>query len=143
MLVYGVAHSDPSVCSPALTARSGGLFVTSFYRKLSLGCMVFDLFHAKQNVLQWYEIKRSCGFFFFQSALYCKLLQSPVLFSSGYVRKIPGSEITSFLLSSSIGHTVEVGISDCLWVFNVMVTSKSPKGSLEGGFNAGVKKCQC
>lgn len=105
--------------------------------------MVFDLFHAKQNVLQWHEIKRSYGFFFFQSALYCKLLQGPVLFSSGCVRKIPGSEITSFLLSSSIGHAMEVGISDCLRVFNVMVTSKSPKGSLEGSFNVGVRKCQC
>lgn len=64
-----VAHSDPlSVFSPALSTRSGGLLVTFCYRKLPSACTVFDLFHAKLNVLQWYEIKRNCEFFFFSSA---------------------------------------------------------------------------
>lgn len=40
----------PSVCSSALNAPSGGLLLTFCYRKLSLGCMVFDLSHAKQCV---------------------------------------------------------------------------------------------
>lgn len=48
-----------------LVAWSGDLPVTFCYRKHPLGCTVFDLFYAKQNVLQWYEIKRSRGFFFF------------------------------------------------------------------------------
>lgn len=141
--VYGVAHSDPLCMFSCSYCPIWWSVCYLLLQKAFLGLHGFWSLSCKTECVTVVWNKEKLWFFFFQSALYCKLLQSPVLFSSGYVRKIPGSEITSFLLSSSIGHAVEVGISDCLRVFNVMVTSKSPKGSLEGGFNVGVRKCQC
>lgn len=46
--------------------------------------------------------------------------------------------------SPELLHVVEVEISDCLQLFNVMVASKCPKGTFEGGFNVGGgRRCQC